>query len=375
MKFKSVIWWRISALLFVVAMAGCGGQQTKSFVPNSGDLSPQSTVFHLTDPVTITEFPLPSSAGAISGEGVVADGTLWAPASPPYAVKVLSNGTASAVSLALMPGDCTVTSLQCELPIAATSHDNSIWFLVSYMTGTISNSLLEQVNPTTGAVENYIDQPVSTAFPATGPGSSVVGADGGKLWYPECAVPTPCYVIANTSSNAVAYNTGSHTGIVIASGPDGKLYMTETFGSSGADVARIAINGAVLERYPLPAGSQPNGIASGCDHNLWVVETATNEIARLSLTGVVTQFHIPTPGSQPTSIALGADSNMWFTEKAGNKIGRITPSGAITEYTDPIAGSEPSAIMGPYVGNCPHLAHGTLWIGQSNVAKVGKLTF
>ncbi len=243
------------------------------------------------------------------------------------------------------------------------------------MTGTVSNSLLEQVNATTGSVENYIEQPVSLAFPATRPGASVVGAEGGKRWYPECAAPTPCYVIASTSNNSVAYGTGSHTGVIIASGPDGKLYMTETFGSSGADVARIAINGAVLERYPLPAGSRPNGIASGCDHNLWVVETARNEIARLSITGVITQFHVPTPGSQPSSIALGADRNMWFTEKTGNKIGRITPSEAITEYAVPIANSEPNAIMGPYVGNCPHAAHGTLWVGQSNVAKVGKLAF
>ena len=86
MKFELIVRRRISALLFVVGMAACGGHQT-SFVPTSGDLSQQSVVFHSSDPVTITEYPLPSAAGAISGEGVVADGTLWAPAQfPPYAV-------------------------------------------------------------------------------------------------------------------------------------------------------------------------------------------------------------------------------------------------------------------------------------------------
>jgi virginiamycin B lyase len=36
----------------------------------------------------------------------------------------------------------------------------------------------------------------------------------------------------------------------------------------------------------------------------------------------VTWFTVPTSGSQPQGIATGPDGNLWFVESAGNKIGK-----------------------------------------------------
>jgi virginiamycin B lyase len=45
-----------------------------------------------------------------------------------------------------------------------------------------------------------------------------------------------------------------------------------------------------------------------------------------------TEFPIPTPDSEPSGIVTGSDGNLWFTEGEGNKIGRITTTGGPTDY-------------------------------------------
>src|SRR5437868_4101348 len=48
--------------------------------------------------------------------------------------------------------------------------------------------------------------------------------------------------------------------------------------------------------------------------------------------------------SQPLGITSGPDGNLWFAEAHGNRIGKITPSGEITEFPLPTLGSVPQAI-------------------------------
>jgi virginiamycin B lyase len=40
---------------------------------------------------------------------------------------------------------------------------------------------------------------------------------------------------------------------------------------------------------------------------------------------VISEFAIPTSDSQPVGIATGQDGNVWFTEFVGNKIGQLEP--------------------------------------------------
>lgn len=92
-----------------------------------------------------------------------------------------------------------------------------------------------------------------------------------------------------------------------------------------------AAPGAVVH-FPLPTGSEPEGIAAGPDGNLWFAERGSNSIGRMTPDGQLTEFPLSTVGSKPFQITAGPDGNLWFTEWAAGQIGRITPGGEITEF-------------------------------------------
>jgi virginiamycin B lyase len=122
--------------------------------------------------------------------------------------------------------------------------------------------------------------------------------------------------------------------------------------------------GQTLTEIPLPAGSNPAGITSGADGNVWFVEERGDRIGRLSPTGSLTEFPIAVAGSFPRDIATGPDGNLWFTELTG-RIGRITPSGVVTESTIPVRPAEPISITAG--------ADGNLWF-TDYYDRIGRLT-
>jgi hypothetical protein len=121
-----------------------------------------------------------------------------------------------------------------------------------------------------------------------------------------------------------------------------------------------------LEFVPLPTKfSDPAGITTGPDGNIWVTQSKVGKIARVTPAGAVTEFQIPTPNSIPIGIAAGPDGALWFTELNGNKIGRITVFGEITEYAIPTADSQPAGItVGP---------DGNLWFTELKGNKIGRI--
>ena len=119
--------------------------------------------------------------------------------------------------------------------------------------------------------------------------------------------------------------------------------------------------------FPLPTpASQPMGIVSGPDGNLWFTEGNRDVVGRISPQGAITEFPTPTKGSQPSAITVGPDRNLWFTELSGNKVARITPSGAVTEYAIPTAYCYP-------MGGITTGPDGALWFTEWNAGKVGRV--
>jgi virginiamycin B lyase len=81
----------------------------------------------------------------------------------------------------------------------------------------------------------------------------------------------------------------------------------------------------VITEFAIPTqNSEPYGITSGPDGNLWFTEANGNKIGRLTSQGIITEFAIPTQNSEPYGITSGPDGNLWFTEIKSNKIGSIT---------------------------------------------------
>src|SRR5262249_12727234 len=123
------------------------------------------------------------------------------------------------------------------------------------------------------------------------------------------------------------------TGIV--TGPDGNLWVTE----AGANkIAKFSTAGTLLAEYTIPtSASSPKGITSGPDGNLWFVESANaaNKVAKVTTSGTFTEYSITTANAGANSITTGPDGNLWFTEQTANKLAKITTSGTITEYPKP----------------------------------------
>lgn len=83
--------------------------------------------------------------------------------------------------------------------------------------------------------------------------------------------------------------------------------------------------------YDVPtSNSQPIGITSGTDGNIWFTENGGNKVGKITTSGVITEYDIPTSGTGTWGITAGPDGNMWFTEGNAHKIGKITTGGAIT---------------------------------------------
>jgi streptogramin lyase len=217
-----------------------------------------------------------------------------------------------------------------------------------------------------------------------------------------CAIPAT----VAASSSITEYPLASHdqNPTSITTGPDGRLWFTETSNSglgvistSGAfstvpglsapgygiassagdlwvtqpsadEIAKVAPTGSVTE-YRLTQGHLPVGITAGPDGNVWFTEFSDPaEIGRITPAGASTYFGLPA-GSEPSSIASGPDGNLWFTDY-GNPggIGRITPSGTITVFTAGLTadGHPASVTAGP---------DGNLWFTESaNPGRIGRIT-
>src|SRR5262249_39647881 len=79
-----------------------------------------------------------------------------------------------------------------------------------------------------------------------------------------------------------------------------------------------------FNEFPIPTpASDPNGITTGPDGNLWFCEDAAGQIGVLTPSGqFLKEIPLPSPDSMdPDSITVGPDGyHLWFTEDLGNRI-------------------------------------------------------
>ncbi|HEY7126250.1 MAG TPA: protein kinase [Ktedonobacterales bacterium] len=196
------------------------------------------------------------------------------------------------------------------------------------------------------------------------------GADG-NLWLTEYDSNQIGRITPAGKITEFVLSTGSSSPEDIVNGPDGSLWFTEAsyiLGGIGGEVTgnrigRITPGGSINE-FPLPTvNSDPYGITTGPDGNLWFTELEGNQIGRITPGGKITEFALPTANSHPYDITTGQDGNLWFTEYDSNQIGRITSTDKITEFAIPTVGSYPFGITAGPDGN--------LWFTESNGNKIG----
>jgi streptogramin lyase/subtilisin-like proprotein convertase family protein len=161
--------------------------------------------------------------------------------------------------------------------------------------------------------------------------------------------------------------SGGSSPLVIAAGPDGSLWFTETDGNR---IGRITLSGAITQ-YTLPnGGSGPNRIVAGPDGNLWFTEFSGNRIGRITPSGTITEYTLPNATSGPYGIVAGPDGHLWFTEFNGNRIGQINPTAldpatTIVEYPLANPNREPTGIAAG--------ADGNLWFTETDGNRIGRI--
>jgi streptogramin lyase len=148
----------------------------------------------------------------------------------------------------------------------------------------------------------------------------------------------------------------------------------------------LAGPGAAITEFPVNIfGSDPLGIATGPDGNLWIADSNDNpqfasppspdpndhrKVEKMTTSGLVTGFPVVAGGccADPSSIVPGPDGAMWFTESTlgGNAIGKVTMGGGVTEFGGLSANSQPTAITS---------AGGALWFTEAHAGgKIGRIT-
>jgi virginiamycin B lyase len=109
-------------------------------------------------------------------------------------------------------------------------------------------------------------------------------------------------------------------------------------------VARLTPTGGVREALLPQLNSKPFAItcASGLPY---FTEYNANKIGEVDPTAfAITQWGIPSVNSQPMGIATGADGNIYFAESASDKIGKLASNGSITEYLVPTPKALPNKV-------------------------------
>jgi streptogramin lyase len=199
----------------------------------------------------------------------------------------------------------------------------------------------------------------------------VPGADG-NIWFTE---PFLFKIAKITTTGAVSeFGSGiSQTGALIGgmtAGPDGNMWFTEYYFGfpNPADVNRIdkiTPAGFVTEYTAgITANSNAIMIAAGPDGNMWFTESALNQVGKITTSGAATEYSAGiSPASGPYYITAGPDGNVWFSEinQSAKKVGKITPAGVVTEYSTGASGMPGPIITGP---------DGNIWFAGNGITKM-----
>jgi len=284
----------------------------------------------------------------------------------------LSSATFSATAPGVPPANVTPATLTITSGVAATyskgafngdnlsgiakGPDGNYWF------GDQTANAIDVIDPNGKLLHSYalgktaLNQPITPIDITNGPGD-------GNL-----------YFIASGNAGSIRASDGTigfyplpsgnnPVGSQIALGSDKALYFTEPF--SGNLLGRLdptkpasATNPQELARL-FSANSNPMGIASGPDGNLWICEFGNGLIARYNVTGpnkgTADEFPVTTPNSNPSGIAAGADGNLWFNESGsqGARIAKISPAGTVTEFLVPSGRADLASRGGAIVAATP----------------------
>ena len=156
----------------------------------------------------------------------------------------------------------------------------------------------------------------------------------------------------------------------ITSGADHNLWITNKNNSAysiGNMVASPQIADPIGE-FPVTVGYGAFYIAAGSDNNLWFTDTlvgsvTTAALGRITTSGTITEFNFPNGVGGAKEITSGSDGALWFTQ--GGVMGRMTTTGVYSNFTLPAGANAFGITAGP---------DNNLWFTDQGNNAIGRIT-
>ena len=191
---------------------------------------------------------------------------------------------------------------------------------------------------------------------------------------PAVALPAAGRVVPSRTGPPPAgiSQTATSDPLGITTGPDGNLWFTDVGASM---IATINPSGTGLAEFKTNTGAaSPVAITKGPDNRIWFTELSgsVNQVGRTTPAGSQNEFGINKPSALPTSIVTGPDAHMWFTDFGNGTIGTIDPNAAPGTVATTFPITNP-ALMPDAIASGPN---GHLWFTEqgTNGGKIGEMT-
>lgn len=363
----------LTVVFISAALCACGGRQFGTPPIPPGLQS--SNAAQAGGATTISEFSLPAGQPGPIALTIGSDRNLW----------VLTPGSveratpAGSVTVFAVPGGATLGG---GITLGA---DGAVWTLGTVFGGIgpcTANAY--RIAPDGTFAVHALFATACDDFPA-----DITRGPDGTVWFAfqggfACG-PIGSITTGGTVDHVVNFcnPNGIASSVRLSRGGDGFVYLAQfdRFGPNGgpSNVYQLTTAGVIRKTFAFPDGSQPEGIAAGKGHDVWVTLNGANAIAKIdSVTGRISTFPIPTPNalaqfdfgiaSGTSQIVDGGARGMWFVENGANAIGRIAQSGRIFEFAVPTQASGLSGVAMQESGAGP------LWFVENRTSKVGRLS-
>jgi streptogramin lyase len=209
--------------------------------------------------------------------------------------------------------------------------------------------------------------PPVTEFPTSveSPYAITKGPDG-NLWFEgtsELGKVTPAGTITRITG---VPNVDVQGPDEITAGPDGNIWFTTFKPGTGDGVGKINPTSLAYNEYSVGSDcGLVRGIVPGPDGRLWFAcdDSLEGHIGAITTSGTVSLYSTGYDTS-PIGLAVGSDGNIWFITRS--TFGKMTTSGAVTVYK--------AVLSGPPLGGIASGPDGNLWIAESGVDLVAKIT-
>jgi streptogramin lyase len=295
---------------------------------------------------TITEYKLGGIFGKAEGITVGPDKNIWFANATEYEAskigKITTSGAITEYALSSEPSK--------RKPYGITAGpDGNLWFTVGPGGGPKAIGKIT----TSGTITEY---PLSWE----GPPYAITAGPDGNLWFGEGGVSEDRIAKITPSGTITEYSGVNGGTLGIITGPDKNLW------SAYGDLIGKTTTSGVFTRYWLPniyGEGSTRGIVEGPASNMWFTVNGQGSsgkkerLGTITTSGAMTEALLPA-GSEPWGVATGSDKNLWFVELGAHKIGKVnlaSPSqgeslpaqpGWTMEYGVPLSGTGAPHEMG-----------------------------